>query len=539
MKKNILQKTTLILLVLSLVFTAGCANYQDKANAKNVIFMVADGQSAAITTMARWYAGEQSLALDEMACGLVRTYAADSAITDSAPAATAYATGHKSHTGYIGVLPDVANMPGLDPIPEGDERKPVATLLEAARLAGKSTGIISTSELMHATPASFTSHFPDRRNYDVLSEHQVYQDADVMLGGGSQFFTSEARNDGEDLIAEIVNNGYDYITTPEEMKNSDSKKLWGMFADTAMAYDFDRDPAKEPSLAEMTEKAISVLSQNKDGFFLLVEGSKVDWAAHANDPIGVISDTLAFDNAVKTALEFAKSDKNTVVIAVTDHGTGGITIGSETTNSGYDQTHIDEFLETLKRAKLTGEGVEKMLNDDRSNIEEVMAEYYGIHDLDESEIKAIETFQPGTLNYTIGRFISQRANIGWTTSGHTGEDVPLYIFAHDMYKIGGVVENTDVAKYIETLLGVDLEDTTSRLFVPAQSAFEQNGAQVSIDDSDSQNPVFVAEKDGKILRLPINKNLAFLNDDEIKLDGLVVDNGITTFVPQYAVDLLQ
>ncbi len=154
---------------------------------KNIIIMIPDGQSVTDTTLARWYKGGEPLAVDEMACGLVRTYSSDAPIADSAPSGTAYATGFKSHTGFVGVLPDVNTMPGMKPLAEADKRKPVASILEAAQLLGKSTGLIATSEIMHATPADFSSHDPSRKNYDNLSEQEVYQDIDVVLGSGDYY----------------------------------------------------------------------------------------------------------------------------------------------------------------------------------------------------------------------------------------------------------------------------------------------------------------------------------------------------------------
>ncbi|MNW27195.1 Alkaline phosphatase 4 precursor [compost metagenome] len=191
---------------------------------------------------------------------MVRTYSADAPIADSAPAGTAFATGHKSHTGFVGVLPDEATMPGQTAIAENDKRKPVASVLEAARLAGKSTGIIATSEFMHATPADFSAHYPDRSNYDALSMQQVYNDMDVVLGSGSNFLTPDGRKDGNDLLSTIKERGYEYITTPEQLKATSSDKIWCMFGGKALSYELDRDPAKQPSLSDMTSKAIDVLS---------------------------------------------------------------------------------------------------------------------------------------------------------------------------------------------------------------------------------------------------------------------------------------
>ena len=542
MKKKIALLLSTVMIFGSLHCTAlaneGVSAQTDSV--KNVILLIPDGQSVGGTTLARWYNGGKPLAVDEMACGLVRTYSSDAAIADSAPSGTAMATGFKSHTGFVGVLPDVNSMPGMNPLAKGDERKPIASVLEAAQLAGKSTGIIATSEIMHATPADFTAHDPSRKNYDNLSEQQVYQDIDVVLGSGEKYFTKEVRGDGEDLVSEIKNLGYDYVTSIEEMNSSDSEKIWGMFAPVDMAYDFDRDPSKEPSLAEMTSKAISTLCNNEYGFFLLVEGSKVDWAAHANDPIGVISDTLAFDDAVKVALDFAKKDGNTVVISVTDHGNGGITIGNTATDSNYDKLHIDEYIEPLKKATLTGEGVEKLLNDDRSNIVEVMSKYYGVDDLNEEEIKAIKDTEAGSLNYTVGPIISKRANIGWTTTGHTGEDVPLYIYApSNCEKLSGVVENTDIAKYMSRVMGIDLATATSELFVPVRQEAEKLGATVLWDNTDSLNPNVVINIEGKEIVVPVNKNIAYVNGNKITLSGVTVFNGINTYVPQDILELIK
>lgn len=542
MKKKIALLLSTVMIFGSLHCTAlaneGVSAQTDSV--KNVILLIPDGQSVGGTTLARWYNGGKPLAVDEMACGLVRTYSSDAAIADSAPSGTAMATGFKSHTGFVGVLPDVNSMPGMNPLAKGDERKPIASVLEAAQLAGKSTGIIATSEIMHATPADFTAHDPSRKNYDNLSEQQVYQDIDVVLGSGEKYFTKEVRGDREDLVSEIKNLGYDYVTSIEEMNSSDSEKIWGMFAPVDMAYDFDRDPSKEPSLAEMTSKAISTLSKNENGFFLLVEGSKVDWAAHANDPIGVISDTLAFDDAVKVALDFAKKDGNTVVISVTDHGNGGITIGNTATDSNYDKLHIDEYIEPLKKATLTGEGVEKLLNDDRSNIVEVMSKYYGVDDLTEEEIKAIKDTDAGSLNYTVGPIISKRANIGWTTTGHTGEDVPLYIYApSNCEKLSGVVENTDIAKYMSRVMGIDLATATSELFVPVRQEAEKLGATVLWDNTDSLNLNVVINIEGKEIVVPVNKNIAYVNGNKITLSGVTVFNGINTYVPQDILELIK
>lgn len=523
----------------SMPFASIAAEPSTQKNSKNVIILIPDGMSTTGTTLARWYQGGAPLAMDEMASGLVRTYWAAGAITDSAPAGTALATGNKSYNKFISVLPDKVDMPGVPAVKPENAKKPVATLLEAAKLAGKATGIIATSNIQHATPATFSSHYPDRSRYDILGEQQVYNNIDVVLGSGYQYLMSQNRKDKEDLLGVLKAKGYDYITTPEQMKKSTSAKLWGLFTPDAMAYEMDREPGKEPSLAEMTEKALDILSKDSDGFFLMVEGSKVDWAAHANDPIGIISDVLAFDKAVKVALDFAKKDGNTVVLACTDHGNGGISMGSTGTNSGYDSAPLSKFMEQLTKAKLTGEGLEKKILPDKSNIKEVMAEYYGISNLTEDETKAIAAAKPGSLNSVVGPMISKRANIGWTTTGHTGEEVTLYSYLPGNQRLTGVIDNTDIAKYAATAMNVNLEEATLKLFVPVRGAFEAKGATVAWDETDMENPLIVITKGTDILKLPVYKNIAELNGKAIEMKGIVVFNGEKCFVPQEAVDLIK
>lgn len=470
---------------------------------KNVIMLVMDGSSDNVSTISRWYKGEP-LALDSILTGAARTYSAESAITDSAPAATALATGNKSNSGYVGVLPSKITMPGV----KGNEAnafKPVANVLEGAKLQGKATGVISTSEIQHATPAGFSAHATSRSNYDDIAEQQVYQNIDVVLGGGYNSL-KDTRKDGENLIKVLEERKYDIVQTREEMLNSTSDKLWGSFAPSALAYDFDRETLKpeQPTLAEMTEKAIDTLSKDEDGFFLMVEGSKIDWAAHANDTIGMISDFLSFDDAVAEAIEFAEKDGNTLVIAVTDHGNSGITIGNHNTTGTYDKIDISAYINPLKEAKLTVEGALSLLKEDRSNIEEV-AGLYGLTNLTAEERAALEaTKSANELGQVMISQLANRANIGYTTGGHTGDDVFLYSFGPN--KLTGLVDNTDIARAMADFMDFDLETISKQLFVNATDALAEKGFTVTIDKSDETNPKLIAKKGNTTYTLDENKN---------------------------------
>lgn len=504
---------------------------------KNIILMVPDGMSIDAVTMTRWVHGGEPLHMDALASGLVRTHSSDAPIADSAPAGTAMATGYKSHTGFVGVLPDENLLYGTAPLADTDRRKPVANILEGAKTQGKATGIIATSEVMHATPADFSSHDPSRKNYDALSEQQVYMGMDVVFGGGRTFFTPEGRKDGTDLLA-VIQDRYQYVTTASEMQAVTSGQVWGLFADEAMAYEMDR-PADEPSIAEMTQKAIELLSQDEDGFFLMVEGSKVDWAAHANDPIGLISDIKAFDDAMGVALDFAKQDGNTLIISATDHANSGISIGNENTTNNYDKMPLEDMVGPLKKATLTGEGIEAHLNDDRSNVAEVMAQFYGIDDLTQEEINTIKEAEAGSMNCAVGPMMGKRANIGFTTGGHTGGDVALYVYPPaNIDVLSGTVLNSDIGWYMAKAFGLDLDGLTETLFVSSRPAFSAKGAEVHFDNTDDKNPALKVVKGDDTIIFPINTNKAIVNGEEQALSGVVVFNGIYTYVPQDAVDLV-
>ncbi|MFN4216482.1 MAG: alkaline phosphatase [Brevinematales bacterium] len=511
---------------------------------KNVIILIPDGMSMGGYTLARWYRGGKSLAMDDMACGLVRTYNSDTPIADSAPAGTAYACGVKTVTKNIGVMPAKAGMPGVPAIVPGEENRPIANVFEAARLAGKATGLVFTCEVPHATPATYSAHSTDRKLYDEILEQQVYTGLDVVLGGGWQFLLASVRKDKEDLLS-VVQKNYFYLTNRKQLLSlTGQKKVWGMFAPKAMSYDIDRDKENEPSLAEMTAKAIEILSSNPRGFVLMVEGSKIDWASHANDPVGLIHDILAFDDAVRVAKEFAQKNKDTVVMVISDHGNGGITIGSYDTSENYDKVPLDDFLQFIRAAKRSGEGLEKLLSikSTPDQIRNTVAFYYGIFDLTDEEVKAIQnayTNASPNLNYVVGKMISKRSYIGWTTHGHTGEDLPIFIYSPKKDHPTGTIENTQIAVLTAAYLGVDLKRTTERLFVEAIPEFQKKGATVETDTSDTENPLLVVKKEKTVLKIPANKNIALVNDKVTPLPGVNVYINKKWYVSQDAIDLIK
>ncbi|MCM3783742.1 alkaline phosphatase [Neobacillus mesonae] len=386
------------------------SNSSSNGKAKNVIFMIPDGYSASYATNYRWYKGEESV-LDSMLVGMQRTYSANSIITDSAAAGTAFATGVKTNNGMISTSP------------EGKELK---TILQTAEEEGKASGLVATSTITHATPAVFASNVATRADEASIAPQLIENDVDVILGGGKKYFSDSVLNNAKAK-------GYHYINSKNDLAKADkSKKVIGLFAEDAMAPELDREATNQPSLKEMTETALEVLNKDKDGFFLMVEGSQIDWAGHDHDAAWAMKDSEAFEQAVEAVLEFAKKDKNTLVVVAGDHDTGGMGVG------GYGEGAVD--FDILRDVTATGDFMVSKLNATRSNIKQVVKQYTTL-ELTDEEVQTIKSAEKPDI--AINDIISYRANIGWTTYNHTGVDVPVYAFGPGADLFRGLIQNTD------------------------------------------------------------------------------------------------
>lgn len=286
----------------------------ENGKVKNIIFLIGDGMGLAQLQAARIRAVGTSgkLYIEKLpVTGIKRTHSANSLITDSAASGTALAAGVKTNNGMIGVTP---------------EGKKVKSILEAARDKGMATGLVATSTITHATPASFASHVPSRSDEATIATHIIENRVNVIFGGGKKFFVPQTfegsgRKDAKNLVDEAKEFGYKFVETKDEMSAADGEYILGLFQMEPMT-----TVGPEPMIAEMTSKVIEILSRDKDGFFLMVEGSQIDWECHDNDPDNTIRQTLLFDLAVKEAMDFALKDRETLVIVTADHETGGIAI---------------------------------------------------------------------------------------------------------------------------------------------------------------------------------------------------------------------
>lgn len=272
---------------------------------KNLILMIGDGMGLAHIQAAYFSNNMQLSMLDMPVTGLQQTRSADNRITDSGASATAIATGISTYDGAI----------GMDTL-----KQPVETLLELAEAKGMSTGLIATSSITHATPAAFAAHVPDRNLYESIAMDIANSGVDFMAGGGYKFF--KQRTDGRDLCQAMQLNSY-VIHAPGDSIHSDNSLPVAYFmADDHLPKAENRDDF----LLKACKAACDALSSDQDGFFLMVEGSQIDWGAHSNSEGYVISEVLDFDKAVAAALAFAEKDGQTLVIVTADHETGGMTM---------------------------------------------------------------------------------------------------------------------------------------------------------------------------------------------------------------------
>ncbi|MCR3969703.1 alkaline phosphatase [Aeromonas sp. 75A] len=338
-------------LVCAALFSAlGATSQAQAGDAKNVILFIGDGMGPTVLTATRLFKVGEEGNLEMMKLprsARIKTFSNDAQTTDSAPSMAAYTTGVKMNNEVIAMSSDTkAVAPGKDVNGNktvnncsSDNGKPVPTILELAKAAGKSVGAVTTTELTHATPAATYSHICHRdAAYDIAAQavpggtgfNQALGDGvDVLMGGGANHWTPYSannkggRNDNRDLTAEMKAQGYSYVTTQSELAKVTSGKVLGLFSSKShLDYELDR-VAKgaantQPSLSEMTAKAIDLLSKNSQGYFLMVEGGRIDHALHGTNAKRSLTDAVALDEAVKTAL--GKVDlSNTLIVVTADH----------------------------------------------------------------------------------------------------------------------------------------------------------------------------------------------------------------------------
>lgn len=400
--------------------------------------------------------------------GVQRTQSADTFITESAAAGTALATGNKTNNDIL----------GMDPT----KSVKFKTMAEMAKEKGMKVGIVSSVSLDHATPGAFYAHQPTRKNYYEIGQEMINSNFDYFAGGGLLAPTGK-KKDQPNLLDIAKQKGYQVALSIEEIQKigrGSGKTIAiapNLAAEEAMSYEIDR--GEKVSLAEFTRKGIEVLD-NQNGFFMMVEGGKVDWACHANDAATTVKDVMAFEEAIAEALKFyAKHPDETLIVVTGDHETGGMTIG-------FAGTGYKTFFSKLGGQTLSYEEFDKQIKtyrdqvgDSNANLDDwlpALANQFGMNELtayeknrlaqalafsmidpkkrpaDEETTLAYGPYEP--FSVTVTHLLNQRAGIGWTTYAHTGVAVPVYAQGTGSAVFDGYYDNTDVAKKMMNIMGV-------------------------------------------------------------------------------------
>ena len=544
-----MKKTNLILLF---VLFATITFAQAVKPVKNVILMIPDGTSIGVYSAARWYKVYNNMGdalhVDPYITGTVSTFSSNAPIGDSAPTTSCYMTGMPARSGNVSIYPVHDPDNDLYPVDSTMAYQPLATILEASKIEkNKATGLVVTCEFPHATPADCAAHHYNRGNYNALAPQMAYQNLDVMFGGGNRILTDDIKQHFQNKGTTLIQNDRNAM-----LNYNSENPVWALFNDRALPYDLDRDPEITPSLSEMTEKAIEILSKNENGFFLMVEGSQVDWAAHGNDPVGIITEYLAFDEAVGKAIEFAKQDGETAVVILSDHGNSGLTIGKAECK-GYDKLTIEELFGEVSKYKLTAAGIEKKLID--VGPENMKAEFKKHTDIDltDDQLKSLlssrnykegnymEIANSPNLTHNIVNIMNSKMCFGFTTGGHTGEEVLLAAYHPAGDVPMGHLKNTEINDYLFKVSGLEtpLPELTRRIFAKHRDVFVD--MEYTIEDIDGDIPILVVKNGGKTLRVPAFSSVATLNGKSFDLGSVTVyiDKNNTFYLPQNLADKLK
>lgn len=500
---------------------------------KNIIVLIPDGTSLSVLSASRWLKTYRkqgtSLNVDPYLCGTVTTFSSNAPIGDSAPTTSCYMTGQAAQAGNVSIYPvsDLGNdLVRLNP---DSAYQPMATLLEAMQMEqNKAAGLVVTCEFPHATPADCAAHTYNRSNYKIIAPQMAYNNLEVMFGGGNAFVTDDMKKYFDKTGTAFFQNDMN------KMLSYKGERVWALFGESDMPYDIDRDSTKIPSLAQMTSKAIEVLQKNKNGFFLMVEGSKIDWASHANDPIAMMTEFLAFDKAVGVAMEYARKNGNTTVIVMPDHGNSGFSIGKSKMKKGYTSMTLSDLFGSVSNYKHSAEGLEKILLETTPEAMKLTFKSYTGIDITDEEVSLLlasknykvtnymEVSESQNMTYHITKIMNDRANFGFTTGGHTGEEVFLANYHPKGNTLRGNVRNTEINKYLVQAAGLKkpLQVLTSEIYAKHSTVFA--GMNTSIEQIANKAPSLVVKNGNKTLVVTAYSSIATLNGKAFDMGSVAV-----------------
>lgn len=457
-----------------LFIISGCRKPTDQP--KYIFLFIGDGMGLAQVNLTEAYFSSVDTAQDIRrlsftgfpSTGFVRNEANDRLITGSAAAGTAFATGHKTNIGRISMDPS-----GTVPY------KSIAT---HCKEHGMKVGIISSVSINHATPAVFYSHQPSRNNYFDIGLDLAGSNFDFFAGGGFNKPEGVVNGDSVNLYSVVQDSGFTLVRSDSGLRYLKKNPGKVMAVSPHLLYSgampYSIDDTSSPTLAEFTAKAIELLD-NENGFFMMVEGGKIDWACHSDDAASAVHETIAFDDAVKEALKFYKAHPNETLIVVTaDHETGGLALGTGKTKYSshyeylqYQKVSYDKFNDIIAgfQERLSGN-----FEQDLDSLLKLTSDFFGfdkgvpISEEDKSRIwfsfenslREVEEAHRSHGDYSPKiklpvQLMSEKAGIGWSTYSHTGINVPVYAIGPGAELFSGTIDNTDIPKIMMKKLGIE------------------------------------------------------------------------------------
>ncbi|ALM76338.1 alkaline phosphatase [Thermococcus barophilus] len=451
----------LVLIIGLLVFAqAGIATVPATTPAsgvKNIILIIGDGMGFAHIQLTRIVYGKLNLE-DFPYTGYEMTYSLSGEVTDSAAAATALATGIKTYNGMIST------------VTRGDKMYNLTTLIELAQFLGKSTGLVTTTRITHATPAAFGAHVEDRDMEAEIAKQLIEHRINVLFGGGKKKF--------DEATLELAKKyGYEVIFDKEGLEKANGEYVLGLFASSHIPYVLDRTE-NDVGLLDMTKKAIELLERNPNGFFLMIEAGRIDHASHGNDIAAALAETKELDDVVGYVLEYAKKRGDTLVIVTGDHETGGLAVGI---NYGK-VVDVDKILSIKKSASFMAAEIKK-----GGDIKEVVKKYTGI-ELTDDEVEYIKQMDQENpifgMSNAIGEIISKKVGVTFASHKHTGELIPLLAYGPGADNFVGFHHHIQTSKLIAKLMIFGVP-RVNILFEGTSSAKGDLNGDYKVDEKDA------------------------------------------------------
>lgn len=467
--KQVIRRHVAVLLVIFLVSTVWAQQ------AKYVFYFIGDGMGVNQVNGAEMYLAEQEgrigvkpLLFTTFPAGtMATTFSATNSVTDSSAAGTALATGEKTYNGAVSM---------------DDDKNVLSTVAERAKKAGRKVGIATSVSVDHATPAAFYAHQPNRSRYYEIALDLPKAGFDFYAGSGFLKPTTTAdKKEAPNVFPIIEEAGYTIARGLDEYKEkaADAKKMILIQKEGAepscLPYAIDHEEG-DLTLPEITESAVSFLSKgNKKGFFLMVEGGKIDWACHSNDPVTVFEEVIDLDNAVRVAYEFYKKHpKETLIVVTADHETGGMGLGI-----GKYELHLKSLLNQKQSQDLLSKAITDLRKDKAgkaslNEIKDLLTEKMGFwkelpltweqekmlrDEYEQSFVKNKVVFEESLYARTeplaaaARKVMSQIAMVGWTSSSHTAGYVPVFAIGAGADLFTGKMDNTEIPKRIAKAAG--------------------------------------------------------------------------------------